>query len=84
MIDDAVRIRVIRAILGITSKSFASRVGVGPLTITAWERGRYAPKAEHRRELAKICAEAKIASLPSGMPVPAIDCLLFKEKENAG
>ena len=35
-IDDAVRVRVIRAILGMSSKAFAARVGVSAGTLTAW------------------------------------------------
>jgi len=81
-IDDAVRIRVIRAILGMSSKTFAARVGVSAGALTAWERGRATPQVLNRQELAKICQEHKIAFAPSGFPLPASDVLIFKEKTN--
>jgi DNA-binding XRE family transcriptional regulator len=83
MIDDACRIRVIRAILGLNSRSFAARVGISPTTMTAWEQGRSTPQSAKRQELAKICHQERIAFLPSGFPVPAVDCLAFKENKNA-
>lgn len=82
-LNDAMRVRVIRAILGLNSKAFASRLGVSAITVTAWERGRWVPGAESREELARLCQEHKLAFLPSGMPVPAVDTLIFKETLDA-
>ena len=70
MVDDSVRIRVIMALLGVTSKDFAKRVGVSQGVITGWAKGRYAPRSKSRAALQKICEEEKIMFLPSGMPVP--------------
>jgi DNA-binding XRE family transcriptional regulator len=78
-IDEATRIRVVRAMLGLTSKQFASKVGVGPSAVTAWEKGRATPQREKRKELAKICQDAGIAFLPSGCPVPMTD--IFTQQE---
>lgn len=83
-IDDAVRIRVIRAIIGMKSKDMAKRIGVTACTITFWERGTATPRGKHRRELENICREHRITFLPSGFPVPFDDCLQFKESKDAG
>jgi DNA-binding transcriptional regulator YiaG len=80
-VDDAMRVRVIRALLGLDSKSFASRLGVSAGTLTAWEKSRATPQLGKRETLAKLCQESGIAFLPSGMPVPAVDCLVFKKEE---
>ena len=80
-IDDSVRVRVIRALIGITSKEFARRVGVSPLTVTSWERNHFQPSATNRQALNKLCHEYGIAFMPSGYPVPAEECLMFKPYE---
>jgi len=82
VIDDAVRVRVIRALLDMKSKELAERIGVSAVTITYWERGTAVPRGDHRRELESLCREHRITFLPSGMPVPFDDCLQFKEKKN--
>jgi transcriptional regulator with XRE-family HTH domain len=84
MVSDATRIRVLRALIGATSKEFAARVGVTPGVITSWEKGRATPQRDSRRELSKICQEENIMLMPSGMPVPAEDLLPKQEKTNAG
>ena len=82
VIDDAVRVRVIRALLDMKSKDLAERLGVTACTITFWERGTAVPRGDHRRALENLCREHRISFLPSGMPVPFDDCLQFKEKSN--
>jgi DNA-binding transcriptional regulator YiaG len=79
VIDDAARIRVIRAILGMDSKTFSSRVGISPGTCTAWEKGRASPQRDNRKVLAELCQSSGIAFLPSGMPVPMSDLLSIQE-----
>lgn len=83
MIDDAMRVRVVRSILGMDSKTFALKVGISAGTLTAWEKGRLTPQAGKRQKLARVCQEYKIAFLPSGYPVPAVDVLMFKEGHSA-
>jgi transcriptional regulator with XRE-family HTH domain len=83
-IGDAVRIRVIRALMGTTSRSFAQRIGVSAGTLTSWEKGRATPQNSHREELAKLCHEKKIGFLPSGMPVPFVDTLVYREDKSHG
>jgi transcriptional regulator with XRE-family HTH domain len=83
MIDDATRIRVVRALLGITSQEFAARVGVTPGIVTGWEKGRYTPRKKSRLVLAEICEREKIAFLPSGMPVPMDSFTATPENTNA-
>lgn len=80
-IDDATRVRVVRALLGMSSKEFAQKIGISQGCITSWEHGRTAPQGPHRHELAKLCHERKIGMLPSGMPVPFTDVLMFREME---
>lgn len=82
VIDDAVRIRVVRALLGMKSKDLAKRIGVRAVTITYWERGTATPRGDNRKKLESLCREHRIAFLPSGMPVMFDDCLQFKEKQN--
>jgi transcriptional regulator with XRE-family HTH domain len=82
VIDDAIRIRVIRALLGISGKELARRVGVTQGVVTGWEKGRSAPRTQSRTALAKICQEHKIMFLPSGFPVPAEDYMPVPAQEN--
>lgn len=83
MIDDAARVRVIRAILGITMREFAKRVGVRPMSISDWEKGRSRPQSQFRDRMALIAQEHKIGFTPSGMPIPFADVVIFKESQNA-
>lgn len=70
MTNDATRIRVIRAFLGMDSKPFAARLGVCAGTLTNWERGRSTPTPSRRAELEKLCEENGIGFLPNGYPIP--------------
>lgn len=81
-LDDSTRIRVIRALIGLDSKSFAVRLGVCAGTLTAWEKGRSAPQGTKRQALAELCQEHGIGFMPSGMPFPMADCMMFKPQEN--
>lgn len=83
-INDGCRIRVIRALLGMDSRTFAAKVGISPGTLTAWEKSRATPQAEKRHALAQICQENGIGFLPSGFPVPFVDCLLLREEKQDG
>lgn len=80
-IDDAVRIRVIRAVTGMDSKTFAARVGISPTSMTAWERGRTSPQGASKKALAELCHEYGIGFTPSGFPFPVADCMLFKKED---
>ena len=82
IIGDAARIRVIRAILGMDSKTFSSRVGVSPGTLTAWEKGRATPQRDKRKTLAELCQSSGIGFMPSGMPIPMSDLLAPQESAN--
>lgn len=89
IIPDSTRIRLIRALLGMSSKDFADRLGVCVASITNWERGRTAPGPVQRQELYKLCHENKLAFSPSGMPFPWPESEAFKqeavqEQHNAG
>lgn len=79
-LDDATRIRVIRALLGMSSRDFAARVGICGATLTGWERSRATPTPSKRQELAELCHEKGIAFSPSGMPFPWAD-MNFKPQE---
>lgn len=80
-ISDSQRIRVIRAIIGMDSKTFAAELCVSAGTLTAWEKGRSTPQPQKRHELAKLCQKHGLCFMPSGFPVPASDCLIFKERK---
>lgn len=79
-VDDATRIRVIRALVGMTSRDFAAKMGVSCASVTSWEKGRCTPQREKRMELATFCQKAGIAFMPSGCPVPAGDLLPSQER----
>jgi DNA-binding XRE family transcriptional regulator len=82
MIDDAMRIRVLRALLGATRRDMSARLEISQVTLTSWESGRTSPARKHRDALSRLCQQHRIGFLPSGMPVPFHDCLQFKsEKE---
>lgn len=38
------RVLAIRIALGLTQKDFAALIGVSPVTVSAWECGRYKPE----------------------------------------
>lgn len=78
-VNDATRIRVIRAFLGMNSQSFSARLGINSQTLTNWERGRSTPGPVKREELAKLCEDNGIAFSPSGYPFPVTDCVVFKQ-----
>ena len=78
IVNSSVEIRVIRALLGMDSRSFAARLGVSAGTLTSWERSRSAPKGAKRQELYKLCEENGIGFLPNSYPMPITDCLLLK------
>lgn len=80
-IDDARRIRIVRAYLGMDSRAFAARMGVCPATLTNWERGRSSPGSIKRGELGVLCQEHGLAFSPSGYPFPVADCVVFKQEE---
>jgi DNA-binding transcriptional regulator YiaG len=70
LVDESVRIRVIRAILGITVKEFAERVNVSTHTVTHWEHGHNVPHPKPRKAIAEICRKHRIGIRPDGFPVP--------------
>jgi len=81
-INDSQRIRVIRAILGMTSKALANELGVSTNALTSWEKNKYSPRPENRHELARLCKKNEIGFTPSGMPVPMTDVFTFRKKES--
>ena len=82
MVSDATRIRVIMALMGVTSKDLAIRVGVSQGVVTGWSKGRCAPQRKSRAALAEICQQEGICFLPSGMPVRIEDLVVVKENSN--
>lgn len=77
-VDTSAQIRVMRALLGMSRRDFAARLGVSSATLAAWEHGRNTPQGKTRQVLAELCQEHGIAFLPSGMPVPFAECFTFK------
>ena len=75
MINDATRIRVIRALIGISSKELAARLEVTQGVITGWEKGRSSPRQKSRSRLEQLCEEHNIMFLPNGYPVLADEFL---------
>jgi DNA-binding transcriptional regulator YiaG len=78
-ITEATRIRVIRALLGVSSRELAARIGITPNSLTSWEHGKSTPQREKRKALAAICQENGIAFLVSGCPVPMGDVMMTRE-----
>ncbi len=70
VVDDALRIRVIRAIAGMKQGEFCKRLGINPNTLSQWESGKHAPRGDGRKKLAQVCAELNISIRPDGFPVP--------------
>lgn len=72
-VQESVRIRLIRALLGMESKSFGARIGVCPATVTNYERGRSTPTEKTRETLQTLCEVHGIWFTPEGYPLPR-DC----------
>lgn len=79
--NDATRIRVIRATLGMNCRTFAGRLGISLGTLTNWERGRTGPRGDKRDALTVLCQEFGIGFTPSGFPFPTAEVLIFTPKE---
>lgn len=47
-------IRQLREAAGLTQLDLANRIGVTPVTVYNWERGRYEPKALQLRAVARV------------------------------
>lgn len=80
-ITEATRIRLVRALIGMDSKTFAARLGVCPATLTGWEKARSEPRGENRQALAELCQEHGIGFSPTGFPFPVADVMIFKPQE---
>jgi DNA-binding XRE family transcriptional regulator len=80
-ISEATKIRVIRALTGMKTHEFATKLGVTPQTVTGWERGRFMPQKEFRIKLGEVCDKLGIGFMPSGMPCPVSD--LYQAQENS-
>ena len=72
MVDDSTRIRVIRALLGLSKREFADLLEVTENTVGNWEAGRNVPQRRHRERMAAICAEKGIILRTDGYPAPAL------------
>ncbi len=57
IITPALRIRVIRAILGDKPGQFAKRLGVHVNTLARWEDGRNTPDGANEIALGKLCEQ---------------------------
>ena len=82
IVDDACRIRVVRAMLGMESREFAAKLVISAVTMTSWEKGRSTPQREKRKALASICQENGICFLPSGAAVFQSDLMAVQETDN--
>lgn len=82
-VSEAVRIRVVRAFLGMDSKSFAARLGTCAASVTNWEKGRTTPTPRKRKELEKLCETHRIWFSPEGWPFPA-GCVFPNQKTEEG
>ncbi len=71
MVSEALRIRVIRAIMGISRTDMAKMIDVNPITVRHWECGHYEPQRKLRARIADLCREQNIAIRPDGFPVPS-------------
>jgi len=69
--DDGAQIRVIRALLGLSSKEFAARIGINHQTLTRWERYGNTPQGKNRKEIEALCRHSGIAFTSFGYPIPA-------------
>jgi DNA-binding XRE family transcriptional regulator len=81
-INDATRVRIIRAMLGVDSKTFAKQLNVCAATLTSWEKGRSSPQGANKDALAEICLDAGIGFSPTGYPMPMADVMTFKSRES--
>lgn len=66
IVNEATKIRVVRAILGMSSGDFAGRLGISAGTLTAWEKGRNSPQEAKKQVLAELCEQNGIAFSISG------------------
>ena len=71
MVNEATRMRVIRAILGVDMQTFARHFDVSPNTVRNWERGISIPNTINRKTLSGLLLKNRIAIRPDGFPVPS-------------
>lgn len=69
-VEEKVRWRVIRAILGWDKQTMALNLGINPNTVRMWENGDSCPNAPSRKVLASLCEKHRIAIRADGFPVP--------------
>jgi DNA-binding XRE family transcriptional regulator len=86
VIDDALRLRVIKAFLGLRAPEMARSIGAHYVTYLEWEKGKQSPSGKYREAISALCRKHGIGFTPSGFPVPMADVFMFrsKEMENAG
>ena len=76
--DDGMQVRIIRAMLRLSRKAMARRLGVNHSTIVNWELYGRAPQAANKKELEALCRHSGIAFTSFGYPIPA-DMIALKE-----
>lgn len=69
VITEAMRWRVIRAIVGCTRLALADELGVNANSIGQWEAGIHCPNQESRQKYAMLCKKHNISIRPDGYPV---------------
>jgi DNA-binding XRE family transcriptional regulator len=84
IVNRNIQIRIIRALLGMGSRSFAKCLGVCEASLTNWEKGHVNPRPENIQALGELCQKHGIGFRPSGMPVPFAECFMLKPGEFTG
>lgn len=69
VVSEAVRWRVIRAIVGCTRVALAKQLGLNPNSIGQWEAGLHSPNSKSREAYAELCKKHNISIGPNGFPV---------------
>lgn len=69
MVDEGMKVRVIRAILNWEKGKLADHMGVTYATLANWEHGRSRPNRTGQKKIDEICQQHNIAIRPDGYPV---------------
>lgn len=69
MISEAIRLKIVRAILDMNQREFARAIGASNASVCCWEAGKTSLSRATRVRLHELCEASGIMFLPTGYPI---------------